>query len=149
VSPTTKQTKLAEKVGRLLGERGAILVCGSRGGIMEAACRCAQHAGGITVGILPGEDARGGNAYLTLALPTGLGHARNVLVTLAGDAIIAIGGGYGTLSEIGIALKRSQLVIGLDTWEAQRSDGEKAQIIHAETPEEAVEMALAGRKGKV
>jgi hypothetical protein len=133
---------MAETVGRLLGERGVIIICGGRGGIMEAACRGAQAVGGVTIGILPGEDAYGGNAYLTIALPTGLGHARNVLVVMAGEAVIAIGGGYGTLSEIGIALKRRQLVIGLDTWEATRSDGSEAQIIQAETAEEAVELAL-------
>ena len=146
-SPTEKHLEMAETVGRLLGERGVILVCGGRGGIMEAACRGAQAVGGLTVGILPGEDAQAGNAYLTLALPTGLGHARNVLVVMAGEAVIAIGGGYGTLSELGIALKRGQLVIGLDTWKATRSDSSEARIIHAETADEAVILALAEGEG--
>ncbi|UCF60410.1 MAG: TIGR00725 family protein [Anaerolineaceae bacterium] len=140
---TSAQAGIAEEVGRLLGERGAILVCGGRGGVMEAACRGAQEAGGITVGILPGIDRQEANPYLTVALPTGLGNARNTLVVITGEAVIAIGGGYGTLSEIGIALKQGRRVIGLDTWEAIRSDGQKAAIEVAQSPEQAVALALS------
>ena len=140
---TPAQAETAEEVGRLLAERGAILVCGGRGGVMEAACRGAQKAGGLTVGILPGIDRQEGNPYLTLALPTGLGNARNTLVAIAGEAVIAIGGGYGTLSEIGIALKQGRRVIGLDTWVAERSDAEQAAIEIAQNPEQAVVLALS------
>jgi uncharacterized protein (TIGR00725 family) len=137
------QAGIAEAVGRLLAERGAILVCGGRGGVMEAACRGSHQSGGFTIGILPGKDTREGNPYLTVALPTGLRYARNALVVQAGNAVIAIGGGYGTLSEIGIALKIGRRVIGLDTWHAIGSDGQAMNILLAKKPEEAVELALA------
>ena len=140
---TPAQSETAEEVGRLLAERGAILVCGGRGGVMEAACRGAQKAGGLTIGILPGIDRQEGNPFLTFALPTGLGNARNTLVAIAGDVVIAIGGGYGTLSEIGIALKQGRRVIGLDTWVAGKTDGEEAAIETAQNPEEAVAIALS------
>jgi uncharacterized protein (TIGR00725 family) len=141
---TATQSEIAETIGRLLAERGAILVCGGRGGVMEAACRGARGAGGLTIGILPGVDPKEGNSYLTVALPTGLGNARNALVTLAGEAVIAIGGGYGTLSEIGIALKQGQRVIGIDTWVAINSDGQEAAIATVKTAVEAVDKALSG-----
>jgi uncharacterized protein (TIGR00725 family) len=140
---TPAQAEIAEEVGRLLAEHGAILVCGGRGGVMEAACRGSQKAGGLTIGILPGIDHQEGNPYLTVALPTGLGNARNALVAIVGEAVIAIGGGYGTLSEIGVALKQGRRVIGLDTWVAVKSDGEEATITNARNPEEAVILALS------
>jgi uncharacterized protein (TIGR00725 family) len=140
---TPAQAEAAEEVGRLLAERGVILVCGGRGGVMEAACRGAQKAGGLTVGILPGIDHKEGNPYLTVALPTGLGNARNALVAIMGEAVIAIGGGYGTLSEIGIALKQGRRVIGLETWMAVKSDGEEAALETAQNPEQAVALALS------
>jgi uncharacterized protein (TIGR00725 family) len=110
---------------------------------MEAACRGAREAGGLTVGLLPGDDPREGNAYLTVALPTGLGQARNTLVALAGRAVIAIGGGHGTLSEIALALKSGRQVIGLGTWKATHSSGEPAAILPARTPQEAIDLALS------
>src|SRR5229473_686544 len=97
--------RVAEEVGRLLGRAGAVLVCGGLGGVMEAACRGAREAGAITVGILPGERRSAANPWVTVALPTGLGELRNGLVVRAADALIAIGGAYGTLSEIALALK--------------------------------------------
>ena len=139
---TPKQARDAEAVGRLLAERGIILVCGGRTGVMEAACRGAVEAGGTTIGILPGDSRSEGNPYLTVALPTGLGHARNTLVVLAGEAVIAIGGGPGTLSEIGFALKINRRVIALDSWTAADFAGEPALILAAQSPEEAVEYAL-------
>jgi hypothetical protein len=139
---TTEQAALAEEVGRLLAERGAVLVCGGRGGVMEAACRGAQQAGGLTVGILPGLHVEEGNPYLSLSLPTGLGQGRNAVVVLSGRAVIAIGGGFGTLSEIGMALKHGRSVIGLGTWEARHPDGGPVEIVMARTPEQAVDLAL-------
>lgn len=139
---TPEQSKTAETVGRLLAESGAILVCGGRGGVMEAACRGATQVGGFTIGILPGFDHQKGNPYLTVVIPTGLGHARNALVVQAGQAIIAIGGGYGTLSEIGMALKIGRRVIGLSTWQATNADGQTIGLIEVRTPEEAVDLAL-------
>jgi uncharacterized protein (TIGR00725 family) len=106
----------AEQVGQYLGEAGVILVCGGLGGTMEAACRGAVSAGGLTVGILPGNDRRAANRWVTVAIATGLGEARNALVVSAADAVIAIGGEHGTLSEIALALKMAKPVIGIRTW---------------------------------
>lgn len=141
-SCSQNQVELAEAVGRRLAERGAVLVCGGGGGVMEAACRGARAAGGVTIGILPGSDPVGGNPYLSVALPSGLGQARNALVAMAGMAVIAIGGGAGTLSEIGLAIKAGRKVIGLDTWEATTFEGRPVEIVRCRAPEEAVEAAL-------
>jgi uncharacterized protein (TIGR00725 family) len=140
---TPEQTRLAEDIGRLLGESGAVLVCGGRGGVMAAACRGAQQAGGITIGLLPGNNPDDGNAHLTVAIPTGLGHARNALVAIAGTSVIAIGGGPGTLSEIAIALKTGRRVITLQSWSMKDSSGNPAAVLEAGSPEEAVRLALA------
>jgi uncharacterized protein (TIGR00725 family) len=126
----------AEQVGRLVARRGAVLVCGGLGGVMEAASRGARQEGGTAVGILPGLDRSAANEHLDVALATGLGEARNALVVRAADAVIAVGGGYGTLSEIALALKAGKPVVGLDTWDI---DGVQA----AARPEAAVETALA------
>jgi uncharacterized protein (TIGR00725 family) len=104
-------------VGRELASAGAVVVCGGLGGVMEAACRGAREAGGQTVGILPGTDRAAANAFVDIAIPTGLGEARNALVVRAADALIAVGGGYGTLSEIALALKAGKRVVGLDSWD--------------------------------
>lgn len=131
------------EVGKRIAKAGAVLVCGGMSGVMEAACRGAKEAGGRTVGILPTEDRSSGNKYLDLALPTGMGEGRNVLVVRAGDAVIAIGGEFGTLSEIGLALKMGKPVIGLGTWKlAKPGEPKKDYIIEASTPGEAVEKAL-------
>lgn len=108
---------------------------------MEAACRGAQREGGLTVGILPGSDRSGGNPYLTIAVPTGLGEARNVIVARAAEAVIAIGGSYGTLSEISLALGAGLPVVGLNTWSATSASGNELGVRRAATPEEAVELA--------
>jgi uncharacterized protein (TIGR00725 family) len=100
----------AERVGAELARRGAVVVCGGLGGVMEAACRGAKEAGGSTVGILPGLDREAANPFVDVALPTGLGEARNALVVRAADALIAVGGAYGTLSEIALALKGGKRV---------------------------------------
>jgi len=106
----------ARKVGAGIAEMGATLVCGGLGGVMEGACRGAREAGGQTVGILPGHDKTQANPYVAIPIVTDLGHARNVLVVRSSDLLIAISGGYGTLSEISIALKIGKPVIGLATW---------------------------------
>lgn len=112
---------VAEEVGRRLGEAGAVVVCGGLGGVMEAACRGAKAAGGTTVGILPGETRAGANAWVDVALPTGLGEARNALVVRAADAVVAVGGEFGTLSEIALALKAGVPVVGIGSWELARA----------------------------
>ena len=127
---------VAEQVGRELADRGAVVVTGGRGGAMEAACRGASQAGGLTVGILPGVDRSEANDWLTVSLPTGMGELRNGLVARAGDAVIALGRGYGTLSEIGFALKLGRPVVGLGTWEIEG-------VVAAEDPVDAVERALS------
>ncbi|MGH9090129.1 MAG: TIGR00725 family protein, partial [Acidimicrobiales bacterium] len=106
----------AEEVGRLVATAGAVLVCGGLGGVMAAACRGALAAGGLTLGILPGEDRRAANPWVTVAVATGMGELRNGLVVRASDALVAIGGGYGTLSEVALALRSGRPVVGLGTW---------------------------------
>jgi len=123
-------------VGRLLAERGAVLVCGGLGGTMEAACRGAKQAGGTTVGLLPGGSRSEANRFVDVAIPTGLGEARNALVVRAADAVVAVGGGYGTLSEIALALRAGKRVVGLGTWEI---DG----VVAADDPGAAVAEALS------
>jgi uncharacterized protein (TIGR00725 family) len=122
-------------VGRLIAERGAVLVCGGLGGAMEAACRGAQEAGGVTVGILPGTDRSAANAHVDIALPTGLGEARNALVVHAADVLIAIGGGYGTLSEVALALRAGTPVVGVETWPIEG-------VVTVDGPEAAVHAAF-------
>ncbi|HYB74170.1 MAG TPA: TIGR00725 family protein [Candidatus Sulfotelmatobacter sp.] len=140
--PPPHLLEAAEAVGRCVAEAGAILVCGGLGGVMEAACRGAQAAGGVTIGILPGHDRREGNRYLTYAVPTGLGHARNILVVRSADAVIAVGGRFGTLSEIAYAKIEGRPVVGLDTWTLERA-GLPDPILRATSPPDAVAKALA------
>ena len=125
----------AEEAGAAIAEAGAVLVCGGLGGVMEAACRGAKDAGGTTVGILPGTDRAAANPFVDVAVATGLGEARNALVVRAADAVVAIGGGYGTLSEIALALKAGKRVVGLETWDV---DGVEV----ADSPDAAVEAVL-------
>ncbi|HTU85962.1 MAG TPA: TIGR00725 family protein [Solirubrobacteraceae bacterium] len=133
-SPT--EIESAELVGRAIAERGHVLVCGGLGGVMEAAARGASKAGGTAVGILPGNDRAAGNEWLTIAIPTGLGELRNGLVIRAADVVIAVGGAYGTLSEVALALKTGVPVIGLESWDI---DG----IERVDSPEDAVARATA------
>lgn len=138
-----QEASWAEDVGCALAERGFALLCGGGGGVMEAACRGAQTRGGVTIGILPGVDAASSNRHLTLAIPTGLGHGRNIAVALGGEAVIAIGGSFGSLSEIAYALNAGRPVVGLGTWSLENSAGMSPAIQYASTPVEAVELAAA------
>ena len=138
-----EESRLAEEVGRLLALRGVTVVCGGLTGVTEAACKGAYEAGGMTVGLLPGSDARDANPYIKIPIPTGMGETRNVLVVKTGSAAIAVGGEYGTLSEIAFALKMGKKVIGLNTWELRKGGSVDKGILIANSPEEAVEMALA------
>ena len=113
---TPETAALAEEVGAELGRRGITLVCGGGRGTMEAACRGAKSEGGTTVGILPSSDPSAGNQWVDIRIPTGLGQGRNVIIARSGNAVIAIGGRYGTLSEIAHALKAGIPVVGLGTW---------------------------------
>jgi uncharacterized protein (TIGR00725 family) len=130
-------------VGEEIGRRGAVLICGGRGGVMEAACQGAKAQGGVTVGILPGADRREANRYVDIPVVTGLGEARNAIIVCSADAVIAVSGGYGTLSEIGLALKMGRPVVGLGSWELSQQGRPVAAIIGADTPLQAVEEAIS------
>lgn len=132
----------AEGVGRALGRSGAVLVCGGLGGVMEAACRGAAKEGGLTVGVLPGLDRSEANEHVGVALATGLGEARNALVVRAVDAVVAVGGGFGTLSEVALALRDGKPVVGLATWELGRGGRPVEVIERADDPDVAVARAL-------
>lgn len=138
---------LAEEVGSRLAAANAVVVCGGLGGVMEAVCRGAKSAGGTTVGILPGTERSDANEFVDVALPTGLGESRNALVARAADALIAIGGEFGTLSEVALALKFGTPVIGLGTWELHRHGEVVDAMKPAGTPAEAVDLALRLARG--
>lgn len=140
VSP--QLAELAEEVGREIARQGAALVCGGLGGVMEAACRGASDAGGLTIGILPGENRLTANPYVKIPIVTGLGYARNVVVVKSAQAVIAIDGSYGTLSEIGHALQSGIPVIGLKTWSLSINGRADDGIILADSPQEAVNKAI-------
>ncbi|MBD3245663.1 MAG: TIGR00725 family protein [Candidatus Omnitrophica bacterium] len=113
---TKKVYRTAEECGRLIAREGWVLICGGGAGVMEGACKGAKEAGGMTVGILPGSSPEEGNRYLSVAIPTGVGCARNVFVVRSAHALIAVDGRYGTLSEIAFALNEQKPVYGVDTW---------------------------------
>ena len=136
---TPELVKLAEEVGRLLAVRGAVLVCGGLGGAMEAAARGAREAGGATIGILPGESRSEANPWIDYAVVTGMGHARNLAVVASGDAVIAVGGEWGTASEIALGRKLSRPVVVLGPGPTIEGEG----IVRAVSPEDAVELALS------
>jgi uncharacterized protein (TIGR00725 family) len=146
-APEEPELALAEEAGAAVAEAGAGLVCGGLGGVMEAACRGARSRGGVTVGLLPGTDRDAANGWVVVALPTGLGEARNALVVRAADAVVAIGGGWGTLSEIALALKIGLPVVGIGTWQPARRGEPVAGVVAVEDPRAAVAEALrlAGR----
>ena len=137
-----EERAIAEAVGAEVAAAAAVLVCGGRGGAMEAACRGARGAGGLTVGLLPGEDRAEANPWVEVAIPTGLGEARNVLVVRAADALVAVGGGWGTLSEIALALRAGKPVIGLRTWAPTRPGREGPGVVDGKDPRTAVRRAL-------
>ncbi|MFH1662424.1 MAG: TIGR00725 family protein [Chloroflexota bacterium] len=137
-----KEIKTAEDVGRELAKRGAAIVCGGLGGVMEAACRGASSEGGITIGILPGENRNDANQYVQISIVTGIGYARNVAVVKSAQAVIAIGGSYGTLSEIGHAIQSGIPVIGIDTWSLSKGGKINSSIIPAENAADAVGKAF-------
>jgi uncharacterized protein (TIGR00725 family) len=140
---TPAEHGLGERVGRLIAERGAVLVCGGLGGLMEAAAGGCAAARGTSIGILPTTDRSEANPYLTVAVATGMGEARNAIVVRTADAVIAIGGEFGTLSEIALALKMGKPVVGLGTWQLSKRDTRVEAFVEASTPEDAVATALA------
>jgi uncharacterized protein (TIGR00725 family) len=132
----------AEAVGRLLARRGAVLVCGGLGGVMEAAARGCRAEGGTSIGILPGTTRGTANPSLTYAFPTGMGEMRNALIVRAADAVIAVAGEFGTLSEIAFALKTGVPVVGLGTWELSKQGRPVDAFPRAGSAEDAVTRAL-------
>jgi uncharacterized protein (TIGR00725 family) len=136
---TDEDLRDAEAVGALLARAGATVVCGGRGGVMAAAAKGAAEAGGTVIGMLPGEGRSDANEWVTVAIPTGMGELRNGLIVRAAEAMIAIGGAYGTLSEIALGLSAGLEVYGLHTWEIQG-------VVAVDTPAAAVERALAAAR---
>lgn len=139
---TEEELRLAEEVGAELAKRGVTIICGGLRGVMEAACRGAWRNGGYTIGILPGSEAAQANPFVSLPIATGMGYARNVIVATASQAVIAIGGSYGTLSEIAYALQNARPVIGLNTWLLSRNGTWDNSILRASNALEAVNLAL-------
>ena len=141
--PTGDEAVWAEDIGRALAEKGAVVVCGGLGGVMAAACRGAKSAGGLTVGLLPGRRAEDANPWVDIAIPTGLGETRNALVVASASAVVAVGGEYGTLSEIALALRAAKPVIGVGTWALTRPGGDPdGGIVPASDPESAATLAV-------
>ena len=140
---TDNEAALAHAVGAELARRGAVVVCGGRGGVMEAAARGARDAGGTVLGILPGPDRGEANDHVSVAVATGMGELRNGLIVRTADAVIAIGGAYGTLSEIALALKIGRPVVGLSTWELARGGTADGGIVLCDDAASAVERALS------
>jgi uncharacterized protein (TIGR00725 family) len=135
---------MAYKVGKNVAREGAALVCGGLSGVMEAACRGAKEAGGLTIGILPSADEETANKWVDIRIPTGLGYARNALVVLSSHAVIAIDGAEGTLSEIGYAITFNKPLIGLNTWQINPYEEIPTPLIqYTDTPEKAVETAMS------
>jgi len=145
--PRPESLEKAEAVGRELAKRGCTLICGGLGGIMEAACRGAREAGGRTVGVLPGRERGEANQFVELAIVTGMGEARNLIIVLSAEAVIAIDGGYGTLSEIAFALANRRPVVGLSTWKVASEALEDVPIYRTEDPLDAVEQAIRAARG--
>lgn len=141
--PDKKTYDLAEQVGKEIAKRGAAVVCGGLGGVMEAVCKGARSEGGLTIGIIPSDFKDDANKYVQIPIVTGMGIGRNVMLVKSADALIAVGGGFGTLSEIGHALNLGKTVIGLDTWKLERAtDKPIPGLEEAQSPEEAVRKAM-------
>ncbi len=147
-APGAELARAAERIGELIAREGAALICGGLGGVMEAAAKGAAAVGGATVGVLPGPDPGEANPFIGIAVATDMGHARNAIIVRSCDAAIAVGGGYGTLSEIALAMKCGVPVVGYKTWDARGGEGLAAPAVTAATPEEAVQRALTEARRK-
>jgi len=134
-----EEQQMAREVGSEVARRGGVVICGGGSGVMEAAAEGAARAGGTVIGILPGCSTGEGNPYLSFAIATGLGEARNAIIARTADAVIAVGGEFGTLSEIALALKMEKPVIGLKSWSIKSPGGLDSSMVRMQTPQEAVE----------
>jgi hypothetical protein len=140
--PSPEEGQLAQEVGRELAKNGIALICGGLGGVMAEACRGACAEGGLTIGVIPGDDRKSANPHVRIPIVTGIGYARNVIIIRSAQAVIAVGGGYGTLIEIGYALDAGIPVIGLKTWKISRNNQVDKSIIRADNAKQAVSKAL-------
>jgi uncharacterized protein (TIGR00725 family) len=141
--PQTLLAQLAFELGRGIAQRQAVLICGGLTGVMEHAARGARAAGGLTIGLLPGDDTDEANAYIDVAIATGLGHARNAILARTADGVVAVGGGLGTLSEIALALRNGRPTIGIKTWRFDRDGRTEPELPIAANPEEALDWLFA------
>jgi uncharacterized protein (TIGR00725 family) len=141
--PQTTLGKVAFEVGRGVAERGAVLLCGGLSGVMEHAARGARSAGGLTIGLLPGEDPAEANPYIDIAIATDLGHGRNAILARTADGVVAIGGGLGTLSEIALALRTGRPAVGIRTWRFDRDDMIEPRLPMAESAEAGLDLLFA------
>ena len=141
--PQTTLADLAFELGRGIAQRDAVLICGGQTGVMEHAARGARAAGGLTIGLLPGDDTRDANAYIDVAIATGLGHARNAILARTADGVVAVGGGLGTLSEIALALRNRRPTIGIKTWRFDRDHRIEPELPVAASPGEALDWLFA------
>ena len=146
--PSPEALAKAEAVGAEIARLGHTLICGGQAGVMEAACRGASNAGGTTIGVLPGREREGMNPYVQIPISTGMGDARNTVIVLSADAVIAIAGAYGTLSEIALALNNGKPVAGISTWDISRNGEADAAIHRTEDPVEAVRWAVAAAEAR-
>ncbi len=135
-TPDSETDAAAREVGRLLAEAGCVLISGGLDGVMAAASQGAHEAGGLVIGVVPGSSPEEANAYVRVAIATGIGDARNVILANSAEAFVAVGGAYGTLSEIAFALKRGKRVVSLGSWDVDPA------VLRARTPEEAVRLVL-------
>ncbi|TME58192.1 MAG: TIGR00725 family protein [Chloroflexi bacterium] len=145
--PQTSLADLAFELGHGIAERGAILICGGLTGVMEHAARGARAAGGLTVGLLPGDEPDDANAYIDLAIATGLGHARNAVLARTADGVVALGGGLGTLSEIALALRDGRPAIGIQTWRFDRQGRTEPELPTAGNVNDALTWLFARMGG--
>ncbi len=140
--PAEEYLAMAEEVGSLIAKRGAALICGGLSGVMEATCRGAKEAGGLTIGVIPTIRKADANPYVDIVIATGMGTARNVIIVRSADAIIAIDGSYGTLSEISHAFEQGKKVVSLGSWDMRKVEVPEELFQVAENPAEAVEIAM-------
>jgi hypothetical protein len=141
-SPPDEAKAIAEKVGELIARKGGILICGGRGGVMEYACKGARNAGGLTIGILPTMSKEDANPYVAIPIVTAMSTARNAILVRSSDALIAIDGSYGTLTEIAYALDFKKKVVLLNSWRVDKIGADRNLLVMASTPEEAVGFAF-------
>jgi uncharacterized protein (TIGR00725 family) len=127
---------LAEQIGRKLAEHGLVIICGGLAGVMEAACKGAKEVGGVTIGVLPGDDPTSANAYVDIAIATGMGIGRNIIIIRSAQAVLAVNGSYGTLSELAYALQLQKPIIGLETWDVSE------KILTVSNPQQALQKVL-------